>query len=513
MRLQFTGQFDTSTEMIARAMILPFDVGTVDGRPYRFAEGCLVPAKKILLLKDHTPTVESVCGYVSLVDGGEGGQLADLVFDETAADVFHKVANGIVDGVSVGVEIAGASYNVDEDGAITFTSGVYLREVSLVVFPAFDEARVLLSAHDKEQFMDLDTPAPLPASPSSPVTTRPRQQHGVDSPHRFIRDLMDAQRRGDAEASQRVAATMAGVASGELVLSVTRGGLDFAPSTTSGHPALVPDQNRPDLLQVPPLNPTPLRDAAFVNGIPNGLSSWIVPRVVSGTGLYGDHVEGTNPSYGTITTENFTITTASASGAVDLTRELVDSATPDVEAQIMSMLLDAKAQYVEGKLLATLDAIAAADTGEGAVVEVEGTAGDLIKAVRIRQVRAALRPGANLTSGLISADVIEVLLAAEDSSGRPLIDAEGSAVNAEGTADASAAKVSIRRFPLQAAALLSTNNYLVSKPDFRLWESPLSTFRFEEVAGPAKIRLAGHGYYASAVLRDASVVRFTYTEA
>jgi hypothetical protein len=47
----------------------------------------------------------------------------------------------------------------------------------------------------------------------------------------------------------------------------------------------------------------------------------------------------------------------------------------------------------------------------------------------------------------------------------------------------------------------------VNRSDVWAWESPLLTFRFEEVRGPAFIRLALFAYYATHVLRPVGIFK------
>lgn len=110
------------------------------------------------------------------------------------------------------------------------------------------------------------------------------------------------------------------------------------------------------------------------------------------------------------------------------------------------------------------------------------------------------------------------LAKAKDTSGRPLLPRLG-AMNAVGNVEALNQAFDVDGLPGVPAWSMTGNaagdadTLLWNAQDVWAWESTVSTFRYEEVAGPANVDLVLFAYFAVAVVRASgiSAVRLTVT--
>ena len=106
--------------------------------------------------------------------------------------------------------------------------------------------------------------------------------------------------------------------------------LAFAPQTTTSAASLIPPGYRPDLYVSDLFKERPLVNLASQGTISNA-APFTVPKFSSVTTGSATHVEGTNPSDGSLAFTTGTVTPQAISGRIVLTRELVDSANPAID--------------------------------------------------------------------------------------------------------------------------------------------------------------------------------------
>lgn len=144
--------------------------------PVTFARGSLRWAddvSRVKLLVDHD--MSRPVGYATaLVDEGDQLRATFYVPPGEAGDVaLTEAANGLRDGLSVGVWADDDGYTFDDDYAVTITSGT-VREVTLCAVPAFDDARLTDVAATIARHKE-GTPVtqPAPVVEATPASTPP----------------------------------------------------------------------------------------------------------------------------------------------------------------------------------------------------------------------------------------------------------------------------------------------------------------------------------------------------
>ncbi|QXG07727.1 putative major capsid protein [Curtobacterium phage Penoan] len=144
-----------------------------------------VPAElsRVKLLVQHDQTAAAV-GVMSAFSEDESGADATFYVPEGAEgdDVLAKAANGLRDGLSVGVHVVRYSFDSDDNLVVHESE---LVEVSSVTIPAFADARATDVAAARKELRMTDTATPTaPAAPVAPVTaateaTTVEASHGV----------------------------------------------------------------------------------------------------------------------------------------------------------------------------------------------------------------------------------------------------------------------------------------------------------------------------------------------
>ncbi|MGH9248024.1 MAG: HK97 family phage prohead protease [Acidimicrobiales bacterium] len=291
----------------------------------------------------------------------------------------------------------------------------------------------------------------------------------------------------------------------------------FVNTTTAA--AVIPPGYRPDLFVTQLMQGRPFA-AALSRGTITDATPYTVPRFVSTAGATGDHVEGTNPVPGTMTLDTVTVTPGAISGIFELTREIVDSANPAIDAIALAAMRESWNQQTEVKiydLLNGADGQAGTITGgfvpSGAQVSVSLVApgGATSGRILLQTVRRALArypfnrfatPGAMLLSQEATVDFAD----ARDTTERPLLPSIG-AQNSSGLGNAVQQGWSVDGLPAVPAWAITDQGvgqadvFGLNANDAWYWESNLLTFRFEEKKGPANIELALFGYFATHLLR------------
>ena len=569
--LTLSAKFETDEDSRTfAALVVPWNAITIDHRRVAFAKGSVAMPEnpgRIKLLADHTASVATLVGKALSFEETDMGLIGTFQVAEgpDGDRLLSLIRCDVLDGVSMGVYATdtnkGFGYEYDEEGdTYTIVSGAALSEVSLVAIPAFDSARVMEYAsfaalfhqpteeeiHSMDNItVNLDTTefaaavaegitAALDAreafEPQGVMTptvhTEPRPVYGPGSEYSFVKDAYfagghakDARPSAVDDARARYAPTEAKLATGSLTVGSAkfRGEdvLTFVDESTTRQPALVPTETVNSMYQGLLLNSTPLLDCVTVASMPRGQSDFRWPKFVGYSGLWAEVAEGVNPSDGNIETDEQQVSTYEMAGSMTLTRRVLESANPSIDTMALAAMADARTQFVQTKATALLASIADADTGPGASLTVTGDAQDLFDALDDEFVDASGRPGGfQFTHGAITPAVLKVLRKARDANGHLLFPRFGGSGD-YGTAVTRSNSVVYDGIPLVGAPSLTSggDNYLVNRGALIVWVSPVLSFRFEEVAGPGKIKLAAHGYGAHASIRDAFVTRFTYAAA
>ena len=292
--------------------------------------------------------------------------------------------------------------------------------------------------------------------------------------------------------------------------------VSFAPQTTSTAAQIIPPGYRPDLYVADLFRSRALVGLASQGAIANA-TPFTVPVFGSVTLGSADHVEGTNPSDGSLGFTTKTVTPGAISGRIVLSREIVDSSNPAIDQIAFQEMRESYTRQTEVKVYTLLNGTSGAGgtitagfvpSGAQAATFVgsSGTPPALIAGLRQRLVAYPFARFASPTGAAMGANAASILAGAVDSTGRPIFPSIG-ATNASGTMSSVDQGFNIDGLDVRAAWAMTgtaagdSQILFANRSDLWVWESPLLTFRFEEKQGPANIELNVFGYFATHLLR------------
>lgn len=552
-------------------MLLPFGVPTSDGRRIRFAVGSVswqkAAVSRVKLDREHD--LGQLLGSATKVDSGDHGVTAAFRVARTPAgdEALALAADGALDGLSAVVRITDAIPDPVHEGGTLVTAATLIR-ATLTADPAFDDARVSgveLSAQ-KGTAMNCTVcgtvhaagtpcadPGPAPdqtAAFTAAVEAFTRAVEGLTAPqretvpagkavgftvteppvytlqpgkgrHSMVLDAFKARVEGDEDAKARLAK----FASQQAEVA------QFAVVNRTVGANTIPPGYRPDLYQPQLFQGRPLFGMVSQGGLSDA-TPFTLPTFTSATGATATHVEGTNPTDGTLAIGTRTVTPGAISGRFIITREVVDASNPAIDAIALAAMRESYSMQTEALIYAELNgtngvggtitsgavpsgAAAVAVTGVGA----SGAAGvALLDAIRDQITAYPFRRFASPNRLALSQEASVNLARGKDSTGRPILPRIG-AMNSNGTVG-----ILDQAFDIDGLAGMPTwsmtgnaagdaDSILFNSGDIWAWESPTLTFRYEERSGPALIELALFGYFATRILRPSGFagVRLTVT--
>lgn len=514
------------------------------GGNWRFTQGSLKYSdlKRVKLLRDHDHG-QALGVAIKATDTPEGMIATFKIGRGQAGDEALALAeDGVLDGFSVGVDFTDGGYKTDpEDSNVQLVQSAAWRETSLTAMPAFDAARVVSVKAMREEIMpdiDVQDTPPAAVDQTAAFTAAVDKFSGIVSQLANPREIVSAGKAVGFTVAEPPVYSFSYSGQGPSMLrdrfaagvNRDRDAMDrldkfqaqmatFATvNTTTGVPLIKPEYHPelfiPQLLQGRPLMgliPTMTVDSP---------RSHVIPRFSSATGASADHVEGTNPSDGTLVVGDVTLSLAGISGRFRLTREVIDSASPAIDAMAFTAMQESYAQQTERKVYALLNGaagmggtITAGKVPSGATAQAVTAVGNpaagqaLITALRSQMIDYGLRRFKFPDRFAVSGDAAQALISAVDTTGRSLLAPFGS-MNAVGQGNAYNAAINIDGFsattawsmkPLTPAAT-DVDAIVFSAADILAAESPLMTFNFQEVAGPANIDVALFGYFGVQIL-------------
>lgn len=544
---------------------------------WRFPEGSLrwsdVSRIKLNLSHDHTEaiayatrlqnTAAGLDGTFKVARGEEGDKALSLAQDR------------VLDGFSIEVDFEDEDgWHPDpEDESVNLVDRGRLMGVALTGFPAFDDARVAavaaqrqkgttmtaedpdvgaeqdeaaskfeqqltqlsqrvtesqiklneqmaqsvgesISAGVKAALEDIGSPQRSTVRAARYTVTREEPVYRFDGAgHCLVRDAWYAATAHEEEAIERLRKFR--LQSEEVSRMASDSLLGFTPQSTTTGANIIPPGYRPDLY-VNMLNQgRPLVNAASRGTLENA-TPFTVPVFTSFTSATADHVEGTNPSDGSMAFGVKTVTPQAISGRLTLTREIVDSSNPAIDQIAMAAMRESYARQTEAKCYTLLNGANGAGgtitsgfvpSGAQAATYVgsTGTPPALLAGIRARLAAYPFNRFAAPNNALMGQNATAILATAVDTTGRPVFPSTG-ALNAFGTGQAGQGwNVDGMNFQpawsMTGIAAGDSQILIVNSSDFWVWESPLLTFRFEEKQGPANIELNVFGYFATHLLR------------
>lgn len=507
-----------------RGLAIPANAtATKAGRTWRFLPESVAFGARTPLLAYHD-TTRPVGLLTSSRWTAERGLEVEFTVSKTPAgdEALQLAADGVL-GLSVGIDVpTGGARQVGDEFRV---SRAHAAEVSLTPCPAFagsviDSVALMADAPERTPAMPDDTlvtPAPAAtvaldadalgaaigralmaqATPPGPVpvpvpaTARvseeaPYRFDGVGGRHGLVADAL-ASSRGDGEATQRL----------NTFLAET-----FA-VTTANVAGLNPPTNRPDLYRATPDVRRPLAGLISTGNLTDG-TPFILPKFGSASGLVAPFVEGVEPTPGEFTATSQTITPGALAGKAEISRPVWDAGgNPKVDALVWNEMLAASAEAAEERVAAMLDGLAltpVAVSGTGAAVVDDVTAE--LTALQFQ------RRGNRFSSLALAEDLYTALVGAKDADGRKLLPVLGP-TNADGTVDPGFGALRIGNATGIPAWGLNANSYLIVPSSVYQFISPPKKLIFDVHVRSVYIGL--FQYAAEAVIRDADVIRLTYT--
>lgn len=215
----------------------------------------------------------------------------------------------------------------------------------------------------------------------------------------------------------------------------------------------------------------------------------IFAKVTTSTSVAVQSAEGAALSVTDLATTAVTANPLMYGATIDVSRQVLDGASPSALAMVYQDLIEAYAQASETVIKT---AVEAGSTASGvAITAATPYAGTLSNVINYFGVRFKGATGAFIPSALFP-----VLAAQGDSTGRPFLPAIG-AVNSDGTTQAS--DTSLELAVLTARTKLSyastANVCVFGRPnDFVIYESPIATFSYDQVVGPQAVRIGLWAY-------------------
>lgn len=335
----------------------------------------------------------------------------------------------------------------------------------------------------------------------------------------LVRDTWKHRTEGDHEAGERLRkfSRQTEDASKKAMDAIAFG------ATTGNASAVIPPGYRPELFVTQLMQGRPLVNAVS-RGTLSDATPFNIPKYVSSSGMSAEHVEGVNPSDGTMTLGITTVSPTAISGKFTLTREIVDSANPAIDAIAVAAMQEAYSQQTEGIVYTELNGtngvggtITSGFVPSGAQVSTTSGQGDeLLAGVRAANALYPFRRFGAANRAHISQEAASAYASAVDGANRPLLPYEAPQ-NAYGTASPMQGGyrvdglLHVPTWSMTGNAAGDADVLEFNSQDVWAWESALLMFRFEERNGPAFIDLALFGYFAARVLRPVGLMAVRHT--
>jgi hypothetical protein len=309
--------------------------------------------------------------------------------------------------------------------------------------------------------------------------TMPEAIYGPRSGNSYFADAIHA-REGNTAAAERQARHT--LLLHDQALLIERAG----DVISSEIPGAYPNEYLPGLLTPRILKGRPM--GGSLNRVPiTDAQPKIFPKVTTSTTVAVQSAEGVNPAASDFATTAVTATPLLHGGSTDVSRQVIDGGSPSADAMIMQDLLEAYAQASETVIKTAVEAGASASgTAITAATPYAGTLGNVIKYQTTRFSPAELM--------FYPAALYAVLLAQGDTTGRPFLPALGP-TNSDGTARAGGTGANILGADILLSWASTTNVVVTTRPnDYVIYESSVADFRYDQVVGPAAIRIGIWAY-------------------
>ena len=525
---------DTNRRIIS-GKIVPFgEVGSTNVGKVVFEKGSIqIPAvSKIKLLAQHDKTASGVIGRMQNYQESTDGIYASFKVSASrdGENYLVKASEGLIDGLSVGVEVI--SSKDQKDGTLLVTAA-RLYEVSLVESPAFAGARITdVAAEEAEEISEAvevadetkptneseatveetTTPSTTEAAAPAVEASRPtikasvpygegqsRVRHGIDSIGKYV------------EGKTKIAAGLADDVMVEWI-SASEDIKAAADSIGTTNPAFNPISYMKELY-VNNRFGAPARDAVSRGTLPTSGLTFQVPSLVTAAGggsgvapTVAATAESAAPSNTGMETQFLTGTISKYAGQQTVTVDLIDRGSP--------LFFDEMAKQMELAYLKAIDSAILAGLVSGGTVGTKNyaaTSAGIIDFVSTESALAYKATSDFATNYLAGISQWTLLMGAVDSTGRPIYNA-GAPMNSAGNSNPTSIKGNVLGLDLfvdyQAVATTIDDSAFIVVPSAVTWyESPTSYFSVNNV-GNMQVQTAIYGYGSLLVKNAGGIRRF-----
>ena len=536
--LTFSASIEASdaNRRIISGKIVPFgETGSTNVGKVVFEKGSIqIPSvSKIKLLAQHDKTASGVIGRMQNYQESNDGIYASFKVSASrdGENYLVKASEGLLDGLSVGVEVI--SSKDQKDGSLLVTAA-RLYEVSLVESPAFDGARITDVAaeeaveisvteevadetnptNESEATVSEDTTAATTEAAAAPAVeaSRPtikasvpygegqtRVRHGIDSIGKYV------------EGKTKIAAGLADDTMREWI-SASEDIKAAADSIGTTNPAFNPISYMKELY-VNNRFGAPARDAVSRGTLPTSGLTFQVPSLVTSAGggsgvapTVAATAEAGSPSDTGMQTQFLTGTVSKYAGQQTVTVDLIDRGSP--------VFFDEMAKQMELAYLKSIDAAIISGLTSGGTLGTKNYTANSAGIIDFVSTESALAYAATsdfATNYLAGISQWTLLMGAVDSTGRPIYNA-GAPMNSAGNANPTSIKGNVLGLDLyvdyQAVATTIDNSAFIIVPSAVTWyESPTSYFSVNNV-GNMEVQTAIYGYGSLLVKNAGGIRRF-----
>jgi hypothetical protein len=526
--------FDTRPELVfadldsrrIRGLAVPLgETARSGGKTFRFSKDSIRFGARVPLLQYHDPS--RPIGRLVRSGWTDRGLEVEFAISKTDGgdEALVLAADGVL-GLSVGIDVApdGVQLGKDDVLDVRLAAG---KEVSLTPIPAFagavvdavalSDAPEIVATEGEPVTVTADTevaptvtvnldaaalgesialamssntttngPVPQPVPMATVSRDEPLYKFdGTPGRYGFVSDLRDAH-RGDAAAQKRLDEHLAAT---------------FAVST-SNVGALSPKGNRPDLYVDQLRYTRPLGSLVSGGTLTDG-NPFTIPRFGTSAGLVGDHTEGVEPTPGSFTVTDTTVTPGAISGKAEINREAWDrGGNPAIDTLVWREMLAGYYEMLEAKIGDLLDGLTLTP------VDITGVDADVVNGITGELVAAQFRRGGNRFSALALNEALFTALAnAADGDGRKLLPLLAPS-NADGQISSGFGRVSVGGLTGVPAYGLTDHSYLFVPTS--VYQFATAPKRFDFNVRVKSVDIGIWGYHAEFVTRTADVLRIDY---
>jgi len=507
---------DSERKVIA-GKIVPFgEVGNTSAGPVVFTKGSIKIGDpgKIKMLMQHKN--DKPIGRMQKFQEAEDGIYAQFKISSSmqGSDALILASEGLIDGLSVGVEVTGSKQTKD----YLMVTAATLKEVSLVETPAFANANVTKVAASENEADSTNQPtteseaiventteptaapvvevAPVEAARptiSASFYTEPRSP--IKSQAQFLEHSIKAQ-LGNNDSKQWVLHAEAQAAKA----------LTAADDSFSTNPAFSPVSYVSTVVDTL-IGARPAIDAIGSRAISASGMTISVPKITT-SGTVAETAEGGAPSETGIVSSYVNLTVKKYSGLQRYSLEVLERSDPSFFQAMLDNMTRAYNKATDAAVIAALTA------GGTQAATTAATSAGIISFVSTEAPAAYLATGELATKYIAGTSQWSLLLGATDSTGRPIYNAANPMNNAGSSVPTSlrgnVLGLDLYVDPNAVATTIDESAFIVVPSSVSIYESPvlrLST----NIPTSGEIETSLYGYMAVGVLVAGGVRRFNLT--